>query len=65
MTYDAIGASKIYPRLCIDEEPENSLLGEIQVDIEEERMALEEQARAEDFWAGRNLAGRNSTRHAA
>jgi hypothetical protein len=38
---------------------------EIQAELEEERRHLEEKARVEEFWAGRNLAARNSTRRAA
>jgi hypothetical protein len=38
---------------------------EIQVDLEEERKQLQEQEAVEEYWAGRNLAMRNSTRRAA
>jgi hypothetical protein len=47
------------------EGPENAASIEVQVDLEEERRQLEERAKVEEFWAGRNLAARNSTRRAA
>jgi hypothetical protein len=65
MKYDMLEANKDYPTLRVVEALDNALFEDIQVDLEEERKALEEQARAEEFWAGRNLAKRNSTRRAA
>jgi len=56
---------KSFPLLNIVEGPENTPSDEVQVDLDEERKHLEEQTEAEEFWAGRNLAARNSTRRAA
>jgi hypothetical protein len=50
-------------RLVTDSE--GTLSDEVQVDLAEERNNIEKLAEAEEFWAGRNLAGRNSTRWAA
>jgi hypothetical protein len=44
---------------------EDATSDDVQVDLEEERRQLEERAMAEEFWAGRNLAARNTTRRAA
>ena len=38
---------------------------EVQANFEEEREQRQRQTEAEDFWAGRGLAARNSTRQAA
>jgi hypothetical protein len=60
------------PEICKDtmqlhviEGSENALIDEPQMDLEEERKHIQEKAAAEEFWAGRNLADRNSTRRAA
>jgi hypothetical protein len=51
--------------LRIVEGPETPLTDEVAVDIEEERQHIRERAEVEEFWAGRNLASRISTRRAA
>jgi hypothetical protein len=65
MTYSTREASKNYPHLRIFKKLENSLSDEVQVELEEERKQIKQQKETEQFWAGRNLAGRNSTRWAA
>jgi len=65
MKYNMPEGSKNYPQIHIIEELGNTPSDEILVDLEEERKHLEEQKEAEKFWAGRNLARRNSTRCAA
>ena len=52
-------------QLHIIQGPDETPVDEFQVVLEEERKLIDEQAKAEEFWAGRNLAGRNSTRKAA
>jgi len=51
--------------LRIVEGPETPLIDELAVDIEDQRKHVREQAEVEEFWAGRNLASRISTRRAA
>ena len=53
------------PRLSVidGEDTDPSHVG--QANLEERRKQIEKQAEAEEFWAGRNLAARNSTRRAA
>jgi len=63
--YSTHEASKNNPQLCIFKGQENAISDEVRVELEEERKQAEEQKEVEDFWAGRNLAGRNSTRWAA
>ena len=53
------------PQLRVVQDPEAPPAEEPQVDLEEERKKLKEQAEIEDFWAGRNLADRIPTRRAA
>jgi hypothetical protein len=55
----------VVPQLSVIDGPEIATSDELQVDLEEQRRQLREQAEAEEFWAGRNLAARNSTRRAA
>lgn len=55
----------ISTRLRIADVSECEMLDEIPIDFEDQRDLLEERARIEEFWAGRNLADRNSTRKAA
>lgn len=56
---------KSFPLLNIVKVPKNTFSDYVQMDLDEERKHLEAQAAAEEFWAGRNLAARNSTRKAA
>jgi len=63
--YSTQEASKNNPQLRISKGLENAVSDEVQVELDEERRQLNEQKETEDFWAGRNLAGRNSTRKAA
>ena len=65
MMYSTQEASKNNPQLRISKGLENAVSDEVQVELDEERRQLNEQKETEDFWAGRNLAGRNSTRKAA
>jgi hypothetical protein len=65
MKYIMPEASSDSPQLRLIEAPEDSPLDDIRVELETEREYLEEQAKVEEYWAGRNLAGRNSTRQAA
>jgi hypothetical protein len=65
MMYSTQEASKNNPQLRIFKGLENALSDEVQVKLEEERKQLKDQKETEEFWAGRNLAGRNSTRWAA
>lgn len=65
MSYDTPEIDKDFPLLNIIAGPENMPADDVQVDLEEERKIIQEQAEAEEFWAGRNLAGRNSARKAA
>ncbi len=48
------------PQLRVVQDADQAPIAEEPVNLEEERKKLEEQAETEDFWAGRNLAGRNS-----
>lgn len=52
-------------QIHILEGSEEVIVDEVQVDLEEERKHIQEQGETEEFWAGRNLAARNSTRRAA
>jgi hypothetical protein len=54
-----------HPPLRLVERPELTPDDLPAADLEEERRLLREQVEAEEFWAGRNLAGRNSARWAA
>jgi hypothetical protein len=65
MNYNLPKIDNKFPQLSIIDGPEIASSDEVQVDLEEERKQLMEQAEAEEFWAGRNLAARNSTRRAA
>ena len=65
MNNDVPVTDKDSPLLNIVEGPENVPSVEVQVDLEEQRKQIQEQKEAEEFWAGRNLAGRKSTRKAA
>jgi hypothetical protein len=65
MKYNMPENSKVYPKIHIVEELENTRSDDINVDLNQERKHLQEQKEAEEFWAGRNLADRNSTRWAA
>ena len=59
---------KIYgviPQLSVIDGQDVESSYETQVNLEDERKQVKEQAEAEEFWAGRNLAARNSTRRAA
>ncbi len=53
------------PQLSVIDGPDIESSPETQVNLEEQRKQLKDQAEAEEFWAGRNLAARNSTRRAA
>jgi hypothetical protein len=65
MNYSLPRAGNDYPQLSVIDGPEVATSDEYQMDLEEERKQLIAQAEAEEFWAGRNLASRNSTRKAA
>ncbi|MGD0382818.1 MAG: hypothetical protein ABSA77_04790 [Thermoguttaceae bacterium] len=65
MNHNLPKIDKNLPQLSIIEGPEIASSAEVQVDLEEERKQLMKQAEAEEFWAGRNLAARNSARRAA
>jgi len=65
MNYNLPKNYEHFPQLHITNGPDIAPSDELQVDLEEERKLLKEQAEAEEFWAGRNLAARNSTRRAA
>jgi hypothetical protein len=65
MKYNLPETDRDFLQLSLIDGPENTPSDEVQVDLEEERRHLQEQARIEEFWAGRNLAARNSTRRAA
>jgi hypothetical protein len=65
MNYNLPKIDNNFPQLSIIDGPEIASSDELQVDLEEERKQLMEQAETEEFWAGRNLAARNSTRCAA
>jgi hypothetical protein len=53
------------PQLRVADTEESAPFDEAQTDLQEVRKHLREQAEAEEFWAGRNLAGRIPTRRAA
>jgi hypothetical protein len=65
MNYNLPEISKVIPQLNLIDGPEIASSDEFQLDLEEQRKQLREQADAEEFWAGRNLAARNSARRAA
>jgi hypothetical protein len=65
MNYNLPKISKVIPQLNVIDGPDIASSDEFQVDLTEQRKQLKEQAEAEEFWAGRNLAARNSTRRAA
>jgi hypothetical protein len=58
-------SNKDTPRLSLVQEPEEASAEMEPVNLENERKILEEQEESEDYWAGRNLARRNSARKAA
>ncbi len=64
MMYSTPEASKDSSQLRIVTE-QIVLPDEVQVDLDEERKQIDEQKVTEDYWAGRNLAGRNSAQWAA
>jgi hypothetical protein len=53
------------PILRIHEPPEADILFLDPLEMEDQRKRIEDQAQAEDFWAGRNLGDRKSARVAA
>lgn len=55
----------VIPQLSVIDGQDVESSYETQVNLEDERKQVKEQAEAEEFWAGRNLAARNSTRRAA
>jgi hypothetical protein len=59
------GNTKDAPQLRIHQDQETASEIEVRMDLEQERKQLLEQAEAEEFWAGRNLAMRHSARKAA
>jgi hypothetical protein len=65
MNYNLPEISKVIPQLNVIDGPDIATSDEYQVDLEEQRKQLKEKAEVEEFWAGRNLAARNSTRRAA
>ncbi|HEY4760645.1 MAG TPA: hypothetical protein VIH42_08705 [Thermoguttaceae bacterium] len=65
MKSDVREIGKDSPQLRVVQASEEAAAEDLQVDLEKERKTLAEQAEAEEFWAGRNLAGRNSARRAA
>jgi hypothetical protein len=65
MNYNLPNIGKVIPQLNVIDGPDFESSDELQVDFEEHRKQLEEKAEVEEFWAGRNLAARNSTRRAA
>jgi hypothetical protein len=65
MNYNLPEISKVIPQLNLIDGPEIASSDEFQLDLEEQRKQLREKAEAEEFWAGRNLAARNSARRAA
>jgi hypothetical protein len=65
MNYNLPEISKVIPQLNVIDGPDIASSDEYQVDLEEQRKQLKEKAEVEEFWAGRNLAARNSTRRAA
>ncbi len=52
-------------RLGIVDGPESTNSDELQMTLQEARKISIEQAEIEEYWAGRNLAARNSVRRAA
>ena len=65
MQYRIREASKDTCQLRVVGGPECTHADEVKVDLQEEREAMEIQRGIEDYWAGRNLAGRNSAQWAA
>jgi hypothetical protein len=67
MSYNLLKISEVseVPQLNVIDGPDMAASDDLQVILEEQRKHLEEQAEVEEFWAGRNLAARNSTRRAA
>ncbi|MGA2797584.1 MAG: hypothetical protein ABSE63_08410 [Thermoguttaceae bacterium] len=65
MNYNLPKITKVIPLLNVIDGPDIASSDELQVDLDLRRKQLEEQAEVEEFWAGRNLAARNSTRRAA
>ncbi len=65
MSYNMPKIIKNHPQLHLVERPELAPDDLPPADLEAERKLLKEQVEAEEFWAGRNLAGRNSARWAA
>ena len=65
MNYNLPKITKVIPLFNVIDGPDVASSHEFQVDLEEQRKQLKEQAEVEEFWAGRNLAARNSARRAA
>ena len=65
MNYNLPKNYDFFPQLSVTDGPDIASSDELQVDLEEQRKQLKEQAEAEEFWAGRSLATRNSTRQVA
>ena len=65
MKYNLLRISKNLPQLGIIDGLDIASFDELPVNLEEGRKQLKEHAEAEEFWAGRILATRNSTRRAA
>ena len=65
MNYNLPNIGKVIPQFNVIDGPDIASADEFQADFEEQRKQLKEQAEVEEFWAGRNLAARNSTRRAA
>jgi hypothetical protein len=65
MKYNLLRFSKDLPQLGIIDGLDIASFDEFPVNFEEKRKRLKEQVEAEEFWAGRSLATRNSTRRAA
>ena len=65
MNYNLPKINKVIPQLSVIDGPDIASSDELKVDFEKQRKQLKEQAEVEEYWAGRNLAARNSTRRAA
>jgi hypothetical protein len=65
MRYNLREVSEDTRQFRIVEMPEDLSADEVRMDLQQERDEREIQRGIEDYWAGRNLAGRNSTQWAA
>jgi hypothetical protein len=65
MNYNLPKINEDYPQFGVINGQDKADPDEVQVDLDEQRRQLKKRVEAEEFWAGRNLAARISSRRAA